>query len=186
MDRERVEQGVLMMMVGLGLDLECEGLRETPQRVASMFIDEFFRNMSESPSDVLTTFFHADYDEMVAVRAIPFYSICEHHFLPFIGTAAVVYIPKESRIVGASKVARAVGIAASRPQLQERMTSQLADVFMETLRPHGVLVRLEAEHLCMTLRGVEKPGSKLVTTSLRGFLKTNEAARSEALSMLVS
>jgi GTP cyclohydrolase I len=175
-----------MMMEGLALDLECEGLRETPRRIASLFIDEFFRHMMEDPRDVLTAFFHADYDEMVAVSAIPFYSICEHHFLPFIGTAAVVYVPKEGCIVGASKLARAVEIAASRPQLQERMTSQLADVFMETLRPHGVLVRLEAEHLCMTLRGVKKPGSKLVTTSLRGLFRADEAARNEALSMIKS
>jgi GTP cyclohydrolase I len=173
-----------MIMEGLGLDLNLESLCDTPRRVTSMFVDDFFRHMDQDPRDVLTTFFRADYDEMVAVQAVPFYSICEHHLLPFIGTAAVVYIPKGNRVVGASKLARAVTIAASRPQLQERMTSQLADIFMEKLRPHGVLVRLEAEHLCMTLRGVKKPGSKLVTTSLRGLLKTDAAARSEALSMI--
>ncbi len=184
MDRNKVEQGVRMMMVALGLDLSREGLRDTPKRVAAMFADDFFAHIDEDPGDALTTFFHADYDEMVALRGIPFHSVCEHHLLPFVGTASVVYIPKGGVVIGASKLARAVEIAASRPQLQERMTSQLADVFMERLKPYGVLVRLEAEHLCMTLRGIKKPGSKLVTTAIRGILRTDPAARAEALRMV--
>jgi len=172
------------MMDGLGLDRQREGLRDTPQRVAAMFIDDFFAHIDEDPGDVLDTFFHSDYDEMVALRGIPFHSVCEHHLLPFIGTASIVYIPKGGLVVGASKLARAVEIAASRPQLQERMTSQLADILMEKLTPHGVLVRLEAEHLCMTLRGIKKPGSRLVTTAIRGLFRTDPAARNEALRMV--
>ena len=168
MDRQKVEQAVRLLMEGLELDLTQEGLRDTPRRVSSMFIDDFFRDIIRDPGDVITTFFRADYDEMVAVRNIQFHSVCEHHLLPFIGRAAVIYIPKDKRIVGASKLARAVEIASSRPQLQERMTSQLAD----------------AEHLCMTLRGIQKPGSKMVTTALRGLFKSDAAARSEALSVL--
>lgn len=186
MDREKVEQAVRLMMEGLDLDLTQEGLRDTPQRVSSMFVDDFFRDMNRHPGEVLTTFFHADYDEMVAVRNIQFHSLCEHHLLPFIGRAAVIYIPKDRRIVGASKLARAVEIASSRPQLQERMTSQLADVLMEKLRPHGVLVRIEAEHLCMTLRGVQKPGTRMLTTAIRGLFRTDLAARNEALAMIES
>jgi len=184
MDRQKVEQAVRLLMEGLELDLTKEGLRDTPRRVSSMFIDDFFRDMNRDPGDVITTFFHADYDEMVAVKNIQFHSVCEHHLLPFIGRAAVIYIPKDRRIVGASKLARAVEIASSRPQLQERMTSQLADILMEKLSPHGVLVRIEAEHLCMTLRGIQKLGSKMVTTALRGLFKSDAAARSEALSVL--
>ena len=184
MDKSKVEQGVRMMMEGLGLDLELEGLRDTPRRVAAMFADDFFAHINEDPGDTLTTFFHSNYDEMVALKRIPFHSVCEHHLLPFIGTASIVYIPKGGLVVGASKLARAVEVAASRPQLQERMTSQLADVFMEKLKPYGVLVRLEAEHLCITLRGIKKPGSKLVTTAIRGILRTNPAARAEALRMV--
>jgi len=184
MDRQKVEQAVRLLMEGLELDLTKEGLRDTPRRVSSMFIDDFFRDMNRDPGDVITTFFHADYDEMVAVKNIQFHSVCEHHLLPFIGRAAVIYIPKDKRIVGASKLARAVEIASSRPQLQERMTSQLADILMEKLSPHGVLVRIEAEHLCMTLRGIQKLGSKMVTTALRGLFKSDAAARSEALSVL--
>ncbi|MEA3355778.1 MAG: GTP cyclohydrolase I FolE [Candidatus Bipolaricaulota bacterium] len=184
MDRTKVEHGARLLMEGLGLDLNQEGLHNTPKRIAAMFIEDFFRDIERHPREAMTTFFHADYDEMVAMRDIPFHSVCEHHLLPFVGKAAVVYIPKDKRIVGASKLARAVEIASSRPQLQERMTSQLADVFMETLRPHGVLVRIEAEHLCMTLRGVKKPGTRMVTTGLRGLFKSDAAARSEALSAI--
>ena len=121
---------------------------------------------------------------MVVGKAIPFFSICEHHFLPFVGTADIVYIPKENRIVGASKLVRALDIASSRPQLQERLTSQLADALMAELDPYGVLVRLEATHLCMTLRGVKKPGSELVTSAIRGIFRTNQASREEALSLI--
>ncbi len=186
MDREKVEQAVSMMMEGLGLDLSLEGLRDTPRRVTSMFIDDFFADIERQPGDVITTFFHADYDEMIAMKDIPFHSVCEHHLLPFVGKASVIYIPKDKRVVGASKLARAVEIASSRPQLQERMTSQLADVFMSRLKPHGVVVRLEAEHLCMTLRGIRKPGTKMVTTAIRGIFRDNLAARNEALSMITS
>ena len=126
MNRQKVEQAVRLMMEGLDLDLTQEGLCDTPRRVSSMFIDDFFRDMNRHPKEVLNAFFHADYDEMVAVRNIRFHSVCEHHLLPFIGRATVIYIPKDKRIVGASKLARAVEIASSRPQLQERMTSQLA------------------------------------------------------------
>jgi len=186
MDREKAEQAVRTMMEALGLDVNLEGLRDTPRRVVSMFTDDFFRDIDRQPADVITTFFHDDYDEMIAMKSIPFHSVCEHHLLPFIGKAAVIYIPKNRRIVGASKLARAVEVASSRPQLQERMTSQLADVFMSKLQPHGVVVRLEAEHLCMTLRGIQKPGTKMVTTAIRGIFKDDLAARNEALSIIAS
>ncbi len=184
MNEQNVQQAIRDLIEGLGLDLTRKELRDTPARVSSMYTQDFFEYMDQDPGDVLTTFFNADYDEMVAMRNVNFYSVCEHHLIPFIGHASVVYIPKNNKVVGASKIARAIEIASSRPQLQERMTSQLADVFMNKLKPHGVLVRLEAEHLCMTLRGVKKPGSKMMTTALRGVLKSDQAARNEALSMI--
>jgi GTP cyclohydrolase IA len=184
MDKKLIEQGMRMILEGIGREhANGEVLENTPARVADMY-SEFFAHASESPSDALEVLFQEPYDQMVASKDIPFFSICEHHFLPFIGEADIVYIPKGNRIVGASKLARALDIAAARPQLQERLTSQLADALMERLDPYGVLVRIEATHLCMTLRGVKKPGTKLVTSAIRGIFRTNQASRQEALALI--
>lgn len=184
MDLDRIERGMKEILAGIGAEhLNPEVLANTPGRVARM-LGEFFAEIDASPAHVLEAMFHERYDQMVVVKAIPFFSICEHHFLPFVGTADLVYIPKEDRVVGASKLARALDIAAGRPQLQERLTSQLADALMQRLDPYGVLVRIQATHLCMTLRGAKKPGSQLVTSAIRGIFRTNQASREEALSLI--
>jgi GTP cyclohydrolase I len=184
MDQERIADGMRLILEGIGDErLGEEVLENTPGRVARMY-QEFFEHIDEDPADVLQVTFREPYDEMVAVRGVPFFSICEHHFLPFIGTADIVYIPKGGRIVGASKLARAVDIAASRPQLQERLTSQIADALMRCLDPFGALVRLQATHLCMTLRGVKKPDAMLVTSALRGIFHREKASRDEALALI--
>jgi len=184
MNEKLIRDGMRTILQGLGhARLTQEVIDNTPDRVARMY-GELFAHIDEDPADVLRVTFQENYNEMVAARGIPFHSMCEHHFLPFIGTADVVYIPKGGRIVGASKLARAVDVAASRPQLQERLTSQIADALMERLDPFGVLVRLRATHLCMTLRGARKPGSTLVTSALRGIFHTEAASRAEGLALI--
>jgi len=184
MDRERIERGMREILAGIGEDrLNPEVLANTPQRVAAMYA-EFFRHFDEDPADALGKVYEESYNEMIVLKGISFFSICEHHFLPFVGTADIVYIPSGGRIVGASKMARAVDIAASRPQLQERLTQQVADALYDRLGAHGVLVRIEATHLCMTLRGVKKPGTKMVTSAIRGSFHTNQASRQEALALI--
>lgn len=184
MDKKLIEQGMELILRGIGAEqINDEVLSNTPRRVAEMYA-EFFAQADRNPSDVLQVLFDEDYDQMVVSKDIPFFSLCEHHFLPFIGEADIVYIPKGNRIVGISKLARALDIAAARPQLQERLTSQLADALMERLDPYGVLVRIEATHLCMTLRGVKKPGTKMVTSAIRGIFRTNQASREEALALI--
>jgi GTP cyclohydrolase I len=184
MDRERIERGMREILEGVGREhLNEEVLANTPARVAAMYA-EFFSEISRSPDEALAVVYQEAYQEMIVMKDIPFFSICEHHFLPFVGHAAVVYIPKGGRIVGASKLARTVDIAASRPQLQERLTSQIADALVARLDPLGVLVRLEATHLCMTLRGVKKAGSKMVTSALRGSFYKDPASRHEALALI--
>lgn len=184
MDLKRIERGMREILEGIGAErLNAEVLENTPRRVAETYA-ELFAGIDGRPSDALEVAFQEDYDQMVVVKGIPFFSICEHHFLPFTGTADMVYIPKANRIIGASKLARALDVAASRPQLQERLTSQLADALMKELDPHGVLVRLQATHLCMTLRGAKKPGSQLVTSAIRGIFRTNRASREEALALI--
>jgi len=184
MDRERIERGMREILAGIGDDrLNPEVLANTPRRVAAMY-EEFFSRIDERPADALGKVYEESYNEMIAMKGITFFSICEHHFLPFVGTADIVYIPEGGRIVGASKLARAVDIAASRPQLQERLTQQIADALVDQLGVHGALVRLEATHLCMTLRGVKKPGTKMVTSAIRGSFHRNQASRQEALSLI--
>jgi len=184
MDRERIEQGMRQILEGIGHEhLDPEVLEKTPRRVAQMYA-EFFAQIDRDPSEEIRVLFEADYDQMIVARGVPFFSICEHHFLPFVGDADIVYVPRENRIVGVSKLARALDIAAGRPQLQERLTSQLADALMARLDPHGVLVRVRATHLCMTLRGVKKPGSMLVTSAIRGLFRTSQASREEALALI--
>jgi GTP cyclohydrolase I len=183
-DRGRVERAVREILVAIGEDPDRDGLVRTPARVADMFT-EIFSGLGEDPAGYLTVRFDADHDEMVMVRDIPLYSSCEHHLLPFIGKAHVAYIPgDDGRITGLSKLARLVDGFARRPQVQERLTTQIAATIDEVLSPKGVLVVIEAEHLCMSMRGVRKPGSLTVTSAVRGLFKTNAATRAEAMGFI--
>lgn len=166
MDREKIERGVGLILEGIGEDPGREGLLETPNRIARMY-EEIFSGMSQTAAEPLSKTFHTDNNEMVLERDITFYSTCEHHFMPFYGKAHVAYVPDGS-VAGLSKLARTVEIYAKRPQLQEQMTAQIADALMEYLKPKGVMVMLEAEHTCMTMRGIKKPGSRTVTFVTRG------------------
>lgn len=171
------------MLEGMGLDPASHGLRETPHRVAEMYA-EVLRGYEQDPEDVVKVLKGEEYDEVVLVRDIPFYSLCEHHLLPFHGKAHVAYIPEGNRITGLSKLGRVVEVFARRLQVQERMTRQIADSLMHSLAPKGVMVVVEAEHLCMTMRGVEKPGSITVTSVVRGIFRENNATRSEAMALI--
>ncbi len=184
LDQERIERAVRELLIGIGEDPDREGLEATPRRVASMY-EELFAGLDEDPSRHLTLTFAADHDEMVMVRDIPFASLCEHHLVPFMGKAHVAYIPgDDGRITGLSKLARLVDAFAKRLQVQERMTSQIADALMETLAPRGALVVVEAEHLCMSMRGVRKPGTLTVTSALRGIFKEDPRTRAEAMAFV--
>lgn len=181
-DQERIARAVREILEAIGEDPAREGLRETPRRIAEMY-EELFAGLHQDPRDVLSTGFQEPHREMVILKNIPFYSLCEHHFLPFHGRAHVGYVP-EGRIAGASKIARAVDILARRPQLQERLTGQIADAIMEGLSPDGVAVVIEAEHLCMTMRGVQKPGTTLVTSAIRGGFRRRAVTRAEFLALV--
>jgi len=182
-DLPKIEQAVRMILEAIGEDLEREGLKGTPQRVAKMY-EEVFCGLWEDPSIYLEKNFAEEHEEMVMVKDIPIYSICEHHLLPFYGKAHVAYIPRKGKVTGISKLARVVESFSKRPQLQERLTTQIADIIMKSLTPHGVLVVIEAEHTCMIIRGVRKPGSKTVTSAVRGLFQKNEATRLEAISLI--
>ncbi|WP_366921860.1 GTP cyclohydrolase I FolE [Metallumcola ferriviriculae] len=183
MDLKRVEEGVKMILEAIGEDPGREGLQDTPARVARMY-KEIFCGLEQDPKEYLQVLFTEDHEEMVLVKDIPLYSMCEHHLLPFYGKAHVAYIPRKGKITGLSKLARVVEGYAKRPQLQERLTSQIADSIMESLNPRGVIVVVEAEHMCMTMRGVKKPGSKTLTSAVRGIFRANEATRAEAFSLI--
>ncbi|MCL4425486.1 MAG: GTP cyclohydrolase I FolE [Firmicutes bacterium] len=183
-DKAKIEQGMRLIIEGIGENPEREGLRETPRRVAEMY-EEIFAGLAKDPGEALEVYFtEEDHEEMVLVKDIPLYSMCEHHFLPFFGKAHVVYIPRKGRLTGLSKLAQLVDLAARRPQLQERITSTVADIIMEKLHPHGVVVVLEAEHMCMTMRGVKKPGSVAVTSAVRGIFLRNPSSRAEAFALI--
>ncbi len=183
-DLERIERAVREILLAIGEDPARDGLMDTPARVARA-INEQFSGLRMEPTDVLTTVFDADHEEMVLVRDIELYSTCEHHLVPFFGRANVGYIPNEKgQITGLSKLARLVDVYARRPQVQERMTSQIADALMTTLEPRGVIVIIEAVHLCMSMRGVRKPGAKTVTSAVRGIFLSSESTRAEAMSLL--
>jgi GTP cyclohydrolase I len=183
-DGARVERAVREILLAIGEDPDRDGLVRTPARVADMFA-EIFSGLDEDPAAHLTVRFDANHDEMVMVRDIPLYSSCEHHLVPFIGKAHVAYIPgDDGRITGLSKLARLVDGYARRPQVQERLTTQIADTIDEVLQPKGVLVVIEAEHLCMSMRGVRKPGSLTITSAVRGLFKTNAATRAEAMGFI--
>lgn len=181
-DQDKIKQAVHEILVAIGEDPSREGVRETPRRIAEMYA-EVFRGMNEDPKEVLSVGFEEGHHEMVILKDIPFYSMCEHHLLPFYGMAHIGYIPK-GRVVGASKLGRVVEIIAKRPQLQERLTTQIADTLVEGLQPQGVAVVIEAEHMCMTMRGVKKPGSNFVTSAMRGIFRSNAVTRSEFLSLI--
>ena len=183
-DIERVERAVTELLSALGEDPDRDGLVKTPSRVARMY-EEVVAGLFENPADHLEVTFAADHDEMVMVRDIPFASLCEHHLVPFLGRAHVAYIPAEDgRITGLSKLARLVDGYARRLQVQERMTTEIADAIDKALSPRGVLVVIEAEHLCMSMRGVKKPGTMTVTSSVRGLFRSDVATRSEAMQFI--
>jgi GTP cyclohydrolase I len=181
-DQERIAAAVREIIAAVGEDASREGLVETPRRIAKLYA-EMFSGLSEDPREVLSRTFEESHKEMVILKDIPFYSLCEHHFLPFHGQAHVGYVP-EGRIVGVSKIARAVDILARRPQMQERLTGQIADAIMDGLSPDGVAVVIEAEHLCLTMRGAQKPGAVMVTSAIRGGFRRRGVTRSEFLSLV--
>jgi len=184
-DQEKIEEGVRLILEGIGEDPERPGLVETPRRVAEMCADIFSGIDGVDPSVLLVEMPGDHHREMVLIRDIDFYSICEHHLLPFHGRAHVAYIPSEhGRITGLSKLARVVRLVAARPQLQERITSQVADAIVTALEPAGALVLIEAEHLCMSMRGVRAPMARTVTSAVRGIIQTNAATRAEVLSLI--
>ena len=183
MDQERIIHAVNEIIAAIGEDGTREGLRETPRRIAEMYA-EIFEGTRQNPLNVLDAMFDTEgHQEMVILRNIPFYSMCEHHLLPFHGVAHVGYIPK-GQLTGVSKIARVVEVLARRPQMQERLTSQIADTLTEGLKPRGVGVVIDAEHLCMTMRGIKKPGSRLVTSANRGIFRTHSETRSEFISLI--
>jgi GTP cyclohydrolase IA len=180
---EQIEHAVRLILEAIGEDPNREGLIDTPKRVAKMYA-EVFAGLTEDPKEHFQTVFSEEHEELVLVKDIPFFSMCEHHLVPFFGVAHVAYIPRGGKVTGLSKLARAVEAVARRPQLQERITATVADSIVETLEPHGVMVVVEAEHMCMTMRGVKKPGAKTVTTAVRGIFETDHAARAEVLSLI--
>jgi GTP cyclohydrolase I len=183
-DLQRIEAAVREILFAIGEDPERDGLLETPRRVARMY-EDIFVGLTEDPGDHLSVVFDVNHDEMVMVKDIPIYSVCEHHLVPWFGRAHVAYIPNEDgRITGLSKLARLVDGFSRRPQVQERLTTQVADRIEAVLAPRGVLVVVEAEHLCMSMRGVRKPGTLTVTSAVRGLLRDSAAARSEAMSFI--
>lgn len=181
-DQDRIETAVVEMLAAIGENPAREGLLETPRRIAEMY-GEVFGGLWIDPREYLKVVFQVAHDEMVILRNIPFYSMCEHHFLPFHGEVHIGYIP-DGQVVGVSKLARVVDGFARRPQIQEQLTSQIAEAIMEVLRPDGVAVVIEAEHLCMTMRGVKKPGSRMVTSGMRGDFKQSAVTRAEFLSLV--
>jgi GTP cyclohydrolase I len=183
-DQERIREAVTMIIEAIGEDPNREGLADTPRRIAEMYA-EIFSGLEEDVAQHLEVVFTEEHDEMVLVRDIPFYSMCEHHFLPFFGKAHVAYIPAGGRVTGLSKLARVVEGFARRPQMQERLTSQIADLLMEKLQPEGVAVVIEAEHLSMSMRGVKKPGSQTVTSAVRGRFRTDPRTRTETFALIM-
>lgn len=183
-DHDRIERAVRMLLEAIGEDPDREGLRDTPARVARA-ADEMFGGLLVDPAEVLSATFDAGHDELVMVRDIPFYSTCEHHLVPFHGEASIAYLPDgHGRVTGLSKLARLVDVCAKRPGLQERMTTMIADSIIDALEPRGVLVVVEARHLCMEMRGVRKPGALTVTSAVRGSLRRDPRTRAEAMALL--
>jgi GTP cyclohydrolase I len=183
MDLDRIQKAVREILEAIGENPDREGLKLTPYRYAKM-CEEVFSGLGQDAEQHMEVSFTEQHEEMVLVKDIPLYSFCEHHLLPFFGKAHVAYIPRNGKVTGLSKLARVVDVYARRPQLQERLTTQIADTVMKGLRPYGVIVVIEAEHMCMTIRGVNKPGSKTITSAVRGIFRTQEATRAEALALI--
>ncbi|WP_448625002.1 GTP cyclohydrolase I FolE [Geodermatophilus sp. URMC 64] len=184
-DAARAEAAIRELLLAVGEDPDRPGLKDTPSRVARAYA-ETFAGLWQDPGEILATVFDEDHDELVLVKDIPMYSTCEHHLVPFHGVAHIGYIPGvDGRVTGLSKLARLVEVYARRPQVQERMTSQIADALSDVLKPRGVLVVIEAEHLCMAMRGIRKPGSTTVTSAVRGLFRDNQATRGEAMSLVL-
>jgi len=182
-DKKKIENAVRDILEAIGEDSAREGLVGTPERV-SRFYEEAFAGLTQDPTEILSKMFTENHEEMVLVKDIPIYSMCEHHLLPFVGHAHIAYIPRGGKVAGLSKLARVAEAFARRPQLQERLTGQIADTIVEVMDPIGVLVVIEAEHMCMTIRGIKKPGSKTVTSALRGIFRNNKATRAEAFALI--
>jgi GTP cyclohydrolase I len=185
MDIKKIKKGVRLILEGIGEDPERPGLKETPERVAKMY-EEIFAGLKTPTEEILKYIEGESHDEMVLLKDIPFYSVCEHHLLPFIGKAHVAYIPSGGKIVGLSELAKAVEILAKRPQVQERLTAQLADLIMDRLKPKGAMVVIDAEHLCMSMRGIKKPGARTVTSAVRGLFRSKQSTREELLELIKS
>ncbi|MBL7081807.1 MAG: GTP cyclohydrolase I FolE [Candidatus Omnitrophica bacterium] len=183
MDEKRIERAVREILAAIGEDLKRSDLEETPRRVAQMY-KEIFSGIEQNPERELEVILEQKHDEIILLKDISLYSVCEHHLLPFIGKAHLAYIPDEGRVTGLSKLARVVDILARRPQVQERLTSQIADIIMKKLKPKGCMVIIEAEHLCISMRGVKKPGALTVTSVVRGIFRRNEKTRAEALALI--
>ena len=182
-DHSKVEAGVRLILEGIGEDPTRPGIEETPRRVALMY-EEICAGLHDDPREFLHVIPAETHDEMVIVKDIPLYSICEHHLLPFFGVAHIAYIPKDGRIVGLSKLARVADLMARKPQIQERLATEIADLLDEMLRPTGVMVVIEAEHMCIEMRGIKKPGAKAVTSALRGGFLKDQRTRAEAMSLI--
>ncbi|MDD5027221.1 MAG: GTP cyclohydrolase I FolE [Candidatus Omnitrophica bacterium] len=185
MNKKKIERAVTDILEAIGENPKRKDLLETPKRVAEMY-EEIFAGIKQDPEEELEVILDQKHHEIILLKGIPLYSVCEHHLLPFMGKASIAYIPKNGRVTGLSKLARVVDILARRPQVQERLTTQIAEIIMSKLRPLGVMVVLEAEHLCMSMRGVKKPGTLTITSAVRGIFKENEKTRSEALALIRS
>ena len=186
MDKKLIEEGVRLILKGIGEDVQREGLIKTPQRVADMY-EELFNGIGKDPAVELESLFDENHDEMIIVKDIPFYSVCEHHMVPFVGKAHIAYVPNKSgKIVGLSKLSRVLDIVSRRLQVQERLTTIVADTIMQKLKPRGTMVIIEAEHLCMSIRGVKKPNTVTVTSAVRGLFRENPASRAEAMALIKS
>ena len=183
MDKKRIERAVKEILAAVGEDPKRRDIKETPRRVADMY-EEILSGSFLDPEKELEVVFEKNHDEIVLLKGIPLYSICEHHLLPFIGKAHVAYIPKDNRVTGLSKLARVVDIMSKRLQVQERLTTDIAEIIMKKLKPKGVLVIIEAEHLCMSMRGVKKPGVQTITSAVRGIFRKNEKTRAEAMALI--
>lgn len=185
MDKKKLMRAVKMILEAVGEDPGRKDLEETPRRVAEMY-EEIFSGIKQDPSKELEVILDQKHEEIILLKGIPLYSVCEHHLLPFLGRAHIAYIPREGRVTGLSKLARAVDILSKRPQVQERLTSQIAEVIMRVLKPSGCIVIIEAEHLCMSMRGLKKAGILTVTSAVRGIFRANEKTRAEALALIKS
>lgn len=183
MDKKKIEKAVRDILVAIGENPKKKDLQETPRRVAEMY-EEIFAGIRQDPEKELEVVLDQKHDEIILLKGIPLYSVCEHHLLPFVGRAHIAYLPKDGRVTGLSKLARVVEALARRPQVQERLTAQIAEIIMSKLKPKGCMVILEAEHLCMSMRGVKKPGTLTVTSAVRGIFQKNEKTRSETLALI--